>query len=435
MRSLSATLALRLDELHVQLNLDNITKKTGPEVQAEVAPPDLARRLEPRMPAPVDRTSTTPPNSTASATGRVTSPMVNSPSRDQSSSFPDTRVETERHRRTASRRRADRPSAMCASRSGVARVDRGQCDGGAHPDVVHPLADVQRRPPPREASPHLRDPEVADGEVHRRVQRVERPVAGRERQCGGRSRGVVVELSLGHEPTLRSTGGREGGRAEMVVTGPRSATPTLIRSTGERQRVGHLSCAPGVKPSHPPRWGCRPGRASHPGPAPLRAGHARRDQRRVPHPARTGPRPQPVTPGPRRPRRRADPARRRSGSCSAGSSKESGHDAMLCAGAAAAPPSHGPPDRAAILDRLEPTPAVLVNWIGDVIAYTDAYEPTPAHSDPRRPTAEHRAVRLHRRARPHRVRRMGPRGRRTGRRTSGTGRRSTTRMSPRSPTS
>ncbi|WP_405482121.1 helix-turn-helix domain-containing protein [Streptomyces sp. NBC_00009] len=55
--------------------------------------------------------------------------------------------------------------------------------------------------------------------------------------------------------------------------------------------------------------------------------------------------------------------------------KESDGGAMCCAGATAAPPSRTiRPTVRALLDRLEPTPAVLVNWIGDVIAYTDAYE-------------------------------------------------------------
>lgn len=113
----SAALFLRFDELHVQLNLDNITKESSPEIESEVAAPDLARRLEPGVPATVDGESTTPPNSTANVTGRVTSPMVKSPSIDHSSPSPDTRVERNAivGRFSTSSSSAER---VCASRSG-----------------------------------------------------------------------------------------------------------------------------------------------------------------------------------------------------------------------------------------------------------------------------------------------------------------------------
>ncbi|MEU1201338.1 helix-turn-helix domain-containing protein [Streptomyces sp. NPDC005813] len=52
--------------------------------------------------------------------------------------------------------------------------------------------------------------------------------------------------------------------------------------------------------------------------------------------------------------------------------KESGHDAILCSTAAA--PTHAVrPSVRAMLERLEPTPAVLLNWIGDILAYTSGY--------------------------------------------------------------
>jgi transcriptional regulator with XRE-family HTH domain len=53
--------------------------------------------------------------------------------------------------------------------------------------------------------------------------------------------------------------------------------------------------------------------------------------------------------------------------------KEAGSDVVFCAQAV-------PPTRTvrtglhAMLDRLEPTPAVLLNWIGDILAYTAGYE-------------------------------------------------------------
>ncbi|KFG01391.1 DNA-binding protein [Streptomyces scabiei] len=53
--------------------------------------------------------------------------------------------------------------------------------------------------------------------------------------------------------------------------------------------------------------------------------------------------------------------------------KESGHDNMLCA--AVVPPAHTVrPTVRALLDRLEPTPAVLLNWLGDIVAHTSGYE-------------------------------------------------------------
>nr|WP_203644848.1 helix-turn-helix transcriptional regulator [Streptomyces sp. SID14478] len=52
--------------------------------------------------------------------------------------------------------------------------------------------------------------------------------------------------------------------------------------------------------------------------------------------------------------------------------KASGADAVLCAGATA--PSHSVRATVrALLDRLEPTPAVLINWVGDILAHTDGY--------------------------------------------------------------
>ena len=52
--------------------------------------------------------------------------------------------------------------------------------------------------------------------------------------------------------------------------------------------------------------------------------------------------------------------------------KESGDDKMLCS---AAPPAHTVrPTVRALFDRLEPTPAVLLNWLGDIVAHTSGYE-------------------------------------------------------------
>jgi transcriptional regulator with XRE-family HTH domain len=53
--------------------------------------------------------------------------------------------------------------------------------------------------------------------------------------------------------------------------------------------------------------------------------------------------------------------------------KDSGADKVLCASALA--PTHTVrPTVQALLDRLEPTPAVLLNWIGDIVAFTGGYE-------------------------------------------------------------
>lgn len=53
--------------------------------------------------------------------------------------------------------------------------------------------------------------------------------------------------------------------------------------------------------------------------------------------------------------------------------KESGDDKALCS--AANPPVRTVrPTVRALLDRLEPTPAVLLNWLGDIVAYTSGYE-------------------------------------------------------------
>ncbi|MGY0023191.1 helix-turn-helix domain-containing protein [Streptomyces sp. cg35] len=52
--------------------------------------------------------------------------------------------------------------------------------------------------------------------------------------------------------------------------------------------------------------------------------------------------------------------------------KAGGDDAVFCSGATA--PSHTVrPTVRALLDRLEPTPAVLVNWVGDILAHTAGY--------------------------------------------------------------
>ncbi|WP_053762302.1 helix-turn-helix domain-containing protein [Streptomyces sp. AS58] len=53
--------------------------------------------------------------------------------------------------------------------------------------------------------------------------------------------------------------------------------------------------------------------------------------------------------------------------------KEHGVDKALCA--AAGPPQRTVrPTMTALLDRLEPSPAALINWIGDIVAHTDGYE-------------------------------------------------------------
>ncbi|AVH59372.1 MULTISPECIES: helix-turn-helix domain-containing protein [Streptomyces] len=52
--------------------------------------------------------------------------------------------------------------------------------------------------------------------------------------------------------------------------------------------------------------------------------------------------------------------------------KEAGHDALLCS-AGVEPTRTVRPTLRAILDRLEPAPAVLINWIGDILAYTTGY--------------------------------------------------------------
>lgn len=52
--------------------------------------------------------------------------------------------------------------------------------------------------------------------------------------------------------------------------------------------------------------------------------------------------------------------------------KEAGHDAVLCS-AATEPTRTVRPTVRAMLDGLEPAPAVLINWIGDILAYTTGY--------------------------------------------------------------
>ena len=52
--------------------------------------------------------------------------------------------------------------------------------------------------------------------------------------------------------------------------------------------------------------------------------------------------------------------------------KEAGADAVFCS--SAVEPTHTVrPSVRALLDRLEPTPAVLINWIGDILAHTAGY--------------------------------------------------------------
>ncbi|GGK58532.1 helix-turn-helix domain-containing protein [Streptomyces flaveus] len=53
--------------------------------------------------------------------------------------------------------------------------------------------------------------------------------------------------------------------------------------------------------------------------------------------------------------------------------KESGDDSVLCSGGMT-PTRTVRPTARALLDRLEPTPAVLLNWLGDILAYTTGYE-------------------------------------------------------------
>lgn len=52
--------------------------------------------------------------------------------------------------------------------------------------------------------------------------------------------------------------------------------------------------------------------------------------------------------------------------------KEAGHDAVFCT-SVVEPTRTVRPSVRAMLDRLEPTPAVLINWIGDILAYTGGY--------------------------------------------------------------
>lgn len=52
--------------------------------------------------------------------------------------------------------------------------------------------------------------------------------------------------------------------------------------------------------------------------------------------------------------------------------KEAGHDAVFCT-SVVEPTRTVRPSVRAMLDRLEPTPAVLLNWIGDILAYTSGY--------------------------------------------------------------
>jgi len=54
--------------------------------------------------------------------------------------------------------------------------------------------------------------------------------------------------------------------------------------------------------------------------------------------------------------------------------KEQGVDKVLCRSATAPPARTVRATFQALLDRLEPTPAVLINWIGDIVAYTGGYE-------------------------------------------------------------
>ncbi|MGI5453875.1 helix-turn-helix domain-containing protein [Streptomyces sp. CA-249302] len=54
--------------------------------------------------------------------------------------------------------------------------------------------------------------------------------------------------------------------------------------------------------------------------------------------------------------------------------KEHGVDKVLCQSATAPPVRTVRPTLRALLDRLEPAPAVLLNWIGDIVAHTRGYE-------------------------------------------------------------
>ncbi|MEU6142175.1 helix-turn-helix domain-containing protein [Streptomyces sp. NPDC047081] len=54
--------------------------------------------------------------------------------------------------------------------------------------------------------------------------------------------------------------------------------------------------------------------------------------------------------------------------------KAHGEDKVLCQSAATAPVRTVRPTVQALLDRLEPAPAVLLNWIGDIVAHTRGYE-------------------------------------------------------------
>ncbi|MEV0635669.1 helix-turn-helix transcriptional regulator [Streptomyces sp. NPDC050619] len=54
--------------------------------------------------------------------------------------------------------------------------------------------------------------------------------------------------------------------------------------------------------------------------------------------------------------------------------KENGADKVFCTAAAATLTRTVRPTVRALLDRLEPAPAVLINWIGDIMDHTSAYE-------------------------------------------------------------
>lgn len=71
---------------------------------------------------------------------------------------------------------------------GVAGVDRGEGDGGGDGGGVDRRPDDELGVDVAEAAPDLGHAEVADGEAHMGVGRVERPTAGGERQTVGYDR-------------------------------------------------------------------------------------------------------------------------------------------------------------------------------------------------------------------------------------------------------
>ena len=127
-----------------------------------------------------------PPKSTASVSGRVTSPIVRSPTTDHSSLVARDAGRPERHGGTASHvEQIGRTDVSVAV--GVARVDRRQVDGGRQQRRLERIAHVELRVEPGEAAAHLGHAEVTDREADRRVVGVERPAA--RARAAGRSPG------------------------------------------------------------------------------------------------------------------------------------------------------------------------------------------------------------------------------------------------------